>query len=276
MLRVPTPPASLDPRGLRWPAHLAREASIRLQMSSVAASWKSLPSALRAWDTFMTQVAPRVPHFPVDSNLLAMYAQVFQNADTFSKYVTHLRTGSRLLDVRPPSRELASALTRGLKRWRVPRPRASISGHQLLDIIRWCLDNSLVTLARLLVIARQFLLRVEAELFPLQLDGRAGLLLEGVSWHSQIVLRPDSVSLLFRRRKADPRGTRLTRQCICGTQGKLLCGVCSLRAQISSHVAQGLTPTTLFATLAPAASLISLQQAAAALAQPRPTWHSLR
>ena len=136
----------------------------------------------------------------MDSNLLAMYAQVFQNADTFSKYVMHLRTGSRLLGVRPPSREMASALARGLKRWHVPRPRASISGHQLLDIIRRCLDNSLVGLARLLVIARQFLLRVESELFPLQLDGRAGLLLEDLSWHSQITLRSDSVTLLVRRR----------------------------------------------------------------------------
>ena len=271
------PPVSRDPRGLRWPAHLIQEASVRLQLSSVAASWKSLSSALRTWDTFMTRTAPRAPHFPVDSNLLAMYAQVFQNADAFSKYVTHLRTGSRLLGVRPPSRELASALARGLKRWHVPRPRASISGHQLLDIIRWCLDSSLVDLARLLVVARQLLLRVESELFPLQLDGRVGLLPQDVSWHSQIVLRPVSVSLLFRRRKADPRGARLTRQRICDTQGRLLCGVCSLRAQISSHCALGFTPSRpLFGALAPPASLTLLQQAAAALAQPRPTWHSLR
>ena len=225
----------------------------------------------------MTRMAPRAPHSPVDPHLLSMYAQVFQNSDTSSQYVAHLRTGSRLLGVRPPSRELASALVRGLKRWRVPRPRASISGHQLLDILRWCLDNSLVDLARLLVVARQFLLRVESELFPLQLDGRAGLLQSDLSWHSQITLRPDSVTLLFRRRKADPRGTRLTRQCCCVTQGRLLCGVCSLRAQISSHIALGLTPTApLFGTLASAASLTLLQQAAAALAQPRPTWHSLR
>jgi hypothetical protein len=225
----------------------------------------------------MRDKAPLSPHFPVTAQDLAGYAQVFSNAHTFSKYVMHLRTGSRMAGTRPPPRDFAATLVRGLQRWYVPKQRVALSGRQVSSVVAWCIDKGHVDLARLLTISRHYLLRVESEAFPLQANGRRGLLPTDSNWHSQISLYDDCAEIRLRRRKADPQGLLLLRRCVCQTQSPLLCGVCSLKAAIASQQAENAHPSLpLFHRLEPRSALRVFQQAAALCSAPTPTWHSLR
>ena len=139
---------------------------------------------------------------------MAAWAATFQNAGTFSKYAMRIRTASRLLELPPPTMAFTAALTRGLKTVTVVRHRSSLSGPEVLAAVRTAVDLGQIEFAR------QYLLRVEEELFPLQLDGRLGQPPGSTAWHSSILDQAGHVVLVFLRRKADPDGAQLVRRCI--------------------------------------------------------------
>ena len=58
------PGAGADPRAVRDPTALSKEAGLRIQLSSIKGSWKSAQSALRAWSAYLDAVYPCRPHFP--------------------------------------------------------------------------------------------------------------------------------------------------------------------------------------------------------------------
>ena len=269
----PIPPAA----HLRWPIQLAREASFRQQLLSITRSWKALSAVLVAFDCFMSRHRPDSFALPASDRDMAAWAATFQNAGAFSKYAMRIRTASRLLEMSPPTMAFTAALARGLKTVTVVRHRSSLSGPEVLAAARTAVDLGQVEFGQIWVIARQYLLRVEAELFPLQLDGRLGQPPGSTAWHSAILDQAGHVILVFRRRKADPDGAQLMRRCICTSSHPLFCGVCALGAQVLEHQRAARSPqTALFAHISPGAALEALHNAASSGPCVRITWHGLR
>ena len=218
------PPVECPQAAIRWPDHLRTESSWRVQLLSVPGSWKALVSALRTFSLFCQSTQPHLPHFPVTTATLGAWAASFRNGGAFGKYVMHLRTACRLLGCDPPQHLASAALSRGLRKITAGRPRSSLPASLVIAAIRRAIDGDFVVQARLWAVARHFLLRVESELFPMQVNGRSGLHPDDMGWHSVLEFGtgPPSVTITFRRRKADPKGAQVKRSCVCESQHRLL------------------------------------------------------
>jgi hypothetical protein len=233
---------------------------------------------LRTYGVFCEVNSPFEAHFPVRKEVLGAWAATFQNAGTFRNYVTHLRTASRLLGLDLPDGILTASLGRGLKKITAAPVKSSLSGHTVLRAMRLAADSGHLVEVRLWAVARQFLLRVESELFPLQLNGRLGLDPKDIGWHSVVSVDgdPPRAVLHLRKRKADPQGARIKRECVCKSQHPLLCGVCALRTQVARHRQDGLRPQTpLFHTVDQEKAL-ALLRACLQPTEARVTWHGFR
>jgi hypothetical protein len=225
---------------------------------------------------FMSRNFPTVPHFPVQPLHLCAFAHTFRKASTLDKYIMHLRTMSRLLGFPTVLPESIPPILRGMKKWHTPDRSSSLSSSQVLRLVKALLGKKMVPLARIIVIARHYMLRVEAELFPLQLDGRTETPGD-FSWHSHVSLASKKATIFFRKRKADPNGAAISRDCVCGSQSPFLCGVCALRAQCRDHQESRLSPSVpIFFDFPPSRCLKELRDTAAPLGIHPVTWHGFR
>ena len=222
--------------------YLAVENGIRRELASIARSWPGYGSAWRAWASFCDTMYPMSPHFPADPYTIRAFAANFRNPDTLKQYLGHLRYAHHLLDMDPsPFTAATTRIIRGSCIGHLRKPKGRIVAAEIKQLIRNLAEKGEIVLARFLAINRQYLFRVNDEGRPLQIDGRSGLPEHDLSWHSQISVAQDarSIRIRLRSRKNERNGCTINRRCCCGSQGLLLCGVCSLIGQIKDHKARG-------------------------------------
>ena len=227
-------------------AYLAIENGIRRELSSIKKSWPSYGSAWRAWASFCDATFPTSPHFPADAMAIRAFAAHFRNPDTLKQYLGHLRYLHFLLSYDPSAFKAAEIrLVRGSLVGHIRLLKGRITAIQTKAIVKQLLIDDHTSLARFVVIGRQWLMRIMNELYPLQIDGRSHLPQSSLEWHSMIQLSRDeqSVHITLRSRKNEAKGCTIARKCICQSQGALLCGVCSIKAMITEHQESGHAPS---------------------------------
>ena len=131
----------------------------------------------------MSLSAPEDPHFPLSRNHVVDFAGIFSQARTIQRYLAGLRFASRLLGLSDLADDpVLRAIVRGAiapLRARPEMPR--LRKDHVLDLVRHAVDAGNIELARVVSIARLFLLRVRSELEPL----RVGPLPPGSHTHSR-------------------------------------------------------------------------------------------
>ena len=267
----------IDLKVWRFPGHLMLERSLMVMLTSIKGSWKSVRSGWWAWGLFMRATNPRSDPLHVTMEALSGFSSNFQNADTLSQYLGHLRLALRLCDrqvAAPPER--VAQLMRGLKKHRVAQPLTRLGSKMVRDIALELVDKQLLPFARLCILARSFLFRVQNELFPLQLDGREGLPPQSMDWHSVVHTLGKKVEIVLRTRKNSPGGAVLRRSCICKDAPDVLCGSCALAAQVRHHSSSGRGPRDRIFGLDPAQCLRLLRDICSRLGLPSPSWHAFR
>ena len=276
------PARGADHRLVRPPEELALEAGLRGMAASISNSWKSYASGLRCWAVFMDALFPADPHFPALPHHVAAFAAFFQNGDTFEKYLSHVHFAERLLRLdRAVSRDFEKAVVRGARKGRPRREGPAFRRPSVLLLVQAAVAAGRVDLARLIAVARAWLLRVPSEGLPLQADGRRGLPPSSTRWHSVVtVVRPaprPCVRISWRVRKNAPAGDASERTCTCGPAAPdPLCGPCALLGQLASAAADGVPPDgLLFPALQRSAAREALRTVAAAFDLP-PAWHAFR
>ena len=210
---------------------------------------------------------------------------MFANGDTLGKYLGAIKLALRLVN-RPglPSETVVSGMLRGARKHRVAKDRPALRSKQVLALVSACSSAKDIELARLLIIGRQYLLQMADELFPLQRQGRSGLPSDSEAWHSEVVLGSGgAVTLVLRTRKNEPKGSKLTRPCVCRLQHPLLCGACALRGLLQDAARRGTGPRDRLFQSEPYAALLRLRAQAASVnaklllhIDPALGWHSLR
>jgi len=226
MRSMPGLPASLA--DLRFPEHMLLANSVRIQLLSIQASWKSFKSGILCWGAFMDTMFPFDDHMVVTTRSLRAFASVFRNAGSLNQYLSHLRLAVRMSSGSWVAQsDVLSSIIRGLKKVTIRRPAGTISRSQMKHLIKSLLHRDRMDLARFIIIAYHFMTRVQSELYPLQFDGRSH---NPSNWHSFISVRAKDILITYHHRKNAPNGAVIKRTCICESAPDLLCGVCCVRA----------------------------------------------
>ena len=256
---------------LRHPVDLSVEAGIRILFSSISASWKAYSSGIRTWALFVDTMFPFTPHFPAQWEMLASYGAIFSNPDSLGRYLSHLRFAHRVLRLDDSAiKELSGPLRRGPRRHFAPQPRPFASRRDLEKLVKLAIARRCFLDARAYVVLFDFMLRASDEFWPLQIDGSGS-----AEPHSRISFTNDSATIWLEHRKNAPHGDSVTRKCVCSV-GRL-CGVCSLRAIVDSHVkARGSPRSALLGKQWSSGALRRLHDFCAALGINKLSWHSFR
>ena len=270
----------LEPISLRlwrFPAQLSLEYALIMMIASISGSWQSVRSGLWSWGSFMDYSNPSSDPFDVTLERLAGFATHFQNAATLKQYLGHVRFGLRLcgrsLLVSQPQ---VDQLFRGLSKHRAPRELVRLDSKMVSDLVALAVADGGYSVARIFALSRCFLFRVSDELFPLQLDGRAGLSSQSEDWHSTVTVRSKKVEVTLRTRKNCPQGSVIVRRCICKDSPSPICGFCALSAQVSLHRSEGKGPRDRLFNLDSRRCLCYLRELCVRLHLPLPGWHSFR
>ena len=237
------PSAAADPRAVRLPDRLSREAGVRVMMASVLHSWRSYASGLRCWGAFMDLLCPAEPHFPALPHQLLKYAPLFRSGKTLDKYMMHVHFAERLCGhQRAITRDYEKAVLRGVSKDDPRGEGPSLRQDACVRLLMAAVSSGQLALARCFAVARAWLLRVPSELLPLQADGRAGLPAPHVCWHSFITVErgppAPRVRITWKRRKNAPGGDSAVRTCTCRPSDEtslLLCGPCALLGQLRAQ-----------------------------------------
>jgi hypothetical protein len=89
---LPSLPGNLA--DLRFPEHMLLANSVRIQLLSVQASWKSFRSGILCWGSFMDTMFPFDDHMVITIRSLRAFASVFRNAGSLNQYLSHLDSQS--------------------------------------------------------------------------------------------------------------------------------------------------------------------------------------
>jgi len=143
-------------------------------------------------------------------------------------------------------------------------------------VVRRLVQLNQVTLARFVVVAKAFMLRVASEAAPLQVNGRRGLSEGDARWHSALKVERDGkvVSIEFRRRKNRPAGDEVVRRCSCRQSPDILCGPCAIVGQMR-EAAPGRGDGRLF-NLDLRQALLTMRSVCSEVGAPHFSWHCLR
>jgi len=235
-------------------------------------SWKSTRSGLFAYGAFCSSFYQKAPSFPALLSTLDHFSAFFLNSDTFSAYVSHLRFGARLrnqITLVPPAEEL-KVLLRGMRKATIHRPKPVLTASQILLLVNSLAASNEIEVARLVIVGRSFMGRMQSEIFPLQRDGQASA---DDSWHSVIINKGPLCTLKLGSRKNAPHGATIERSCHCtATRPQPLCGVSCLRGQMVT--ARDRPPTARLFTLSAVAALKVVHRHCLLLGLPLITWHS--
>jgi len=215
----------------RFVGHIQLEVSVRTRLATVAGSWKSLQSELRAWGAFMDTYHPGVPHFPATFARLAAYVSFFDNSASGRKYIQAVQKASDIMGkVWPPERDVV-ALLRGASKFQTPGTKSYLVGTDTGVIVAELYKQGHVELAKLVAVCYTYQLRAQSEGFPLQ-SGVRQRDPTGNDWHSDVIVTDSTVTIALRRRKNTGVPSEIKRHCICKVwrpKGFFVCGPCVLR-----------------------------------------------
>ena len=231
------PPSMIVVGAWRFVGHIQLEVSVRTRLATVAGSWKSLQSELRAWGAYMDTYHQGAPHFPVTLARLAAYASFFDNANSGHKYIQALRKASDIMDKEWPKDRDVTALLKGASKFQKPGKRSYLVGMQTGVIVTELFKQGHVELAKLVAVCYTYQLRAQSEGFPLQ-SGVRQLDPTGNYWHSDVIIKDLTVAIALRRRKNTEKPSEIQRHCICGIwrpKGFFVCGPCILRKLVKER-----------------------------------------
>jgi hypothetical protein len=230
-------PPQLPEQRATWLQNLDKSKhSVALVMLEEDAIWKEFGqwrksaaqygSAVRLWGraAMVSQCEPWPPAQPA----LNAFAFFFKNGESFAGYVSHVRSVLCLL--RCPLGVLANTtgLLLGARKQtplecrRMKQRATALQTRRLAVIVTNDLERPDV--ADSWVVARHFCLRYQAEVVPMEGNGK----------HSMVELvretnhKGKEASLTLFHRKLQSQPVVVTRRCICALQGRQLCGVCVL------------------------------------------------
>jgi len=218
----------------RFVGHIEMEVAIRTGLATVAGSWTSLQSELRAWGAFMDSYHPGVPHYPVTFPRLAAFISFFDNAASGGKYMQAVQKASSLMGTAWPPEKDVKALLRGAAKFQTPGKKSYLVGAHTGVIVTELFKQGHIELAQLVAVCYTYQLRAQSEGFPLQ-SGVRHPDQSTSDWHSDVIVTDSSVTIALRRRKNTEAPSEITRHCICKIWQPLkcyICGPCVLRGMI--------------------------------------------
>ncbi len=226
-----------------------QQRALWMQFCSFRASAQQYAAAVRLWG--LAAASLPAPPWPPCDNVLLAFAGVFRNGDSLAKYLSHIR--SVLAWFGSPAGALSNTdmLVRGgIKATPsgARRQRVRASGEQTRLLVKWACDKIGKEMGAAWSVTRLFCLRY-AETLSLGTD-RAPVACST----SPQGRRRCEITLL--RRKCCREPVVIPRNCVCDTQGRVLCGVCWLH-ELGTH-------RPVFANLSYAESLATLTLGAGA------------
>ncbi|CAK0862125.1 unnamed protein product [Prorocentrum cordatum] len=256
---------------LRSPADAARwrgEERVRAMLQPCARSLPSVRSGLKCWGAYCIRMLkyPCMQLPPACADLVA-WGALFRCGETCANYCSYVKIGCLLTGVcvavfdRPEVRR-ARAAVRARADW-TPRPRLFIRKSAVAALVELGARRpEWLRASMLFLFAYTFLLRVPSEALPAVRVADAG---DAPPFQAALVLGKSELTLLLRRRKNRPQGSRLSRKCWCSSC-RATCPVHTL----GPWVARCGLGRGLFGGISAAAALRTLREMLAALgAQPR-------
>ena len=149
-------------------------------------------------------------------------------------YMSHLALAHQLLNQTPAwDQDIVRSLRKGSTKvtWRADQPRLRRQEVQRLAALAETEGDA--EAAAMYRLSYQFLLRVQSECWPLQLDGQDG---RTEAWHSRCTFTEahgqKQLQITLRQRKNTNDPSTLIRPCVCHAGAGDVCGVCSFAALI--------------------------------------------
>ena len=180
------------------------------------------------------------------------FVVLFRSAASLSRYVSHLRTVLRWLRSPLGALEDTVRIVRGAEKSgrAIRRMKIRATADQTRKLARWCSRNGQTELGESWVVARHFCLRYGE---VLQLGApQAKVFVDSTRGGTE------AVRIVFLNRKCCSEPVEVVRRCICGLQGKTLCGACILKGKMGNG-------SILFPSITYSDSLAGLKIAAQAL-----------
>ena len=196
---------------------LLDEAGQRSMVEAIKGSYQSYCSGLKCYAAFCDALGV-CPQFPAIERNAIRFAMLFRNASTAQQYLKHLKWAHRFLrlDCGVWNTESLKQVIRGMgKKGGGAKPKPAATSKQVREMVKEAEAAGDISIAALMVVARHFMLRVPSEGIGLQWSGD----------HSKIILEENRCTISFTKRKNCPRGSTLSRNCVCTTTGRSLCSV---------------------------------------------------
>ena len=255
----------------RFVGILKQEAKFRVMAASIAKSWTSTRSAWNAYHEVMVNTSPMQPQFPVRVENISVFACVFDNPDSFDKYLQHVKKACILVGRPFLAKPEETAVKMGIRKGSISRTKSFICLEQTQQLVKKALSDKKHELARLCAVAYTYQLRVQSECFPLQTGKVSREQRDSATWHSCIEDKNGVVSIRLRIRKNKSYETLISRECTCNVT-PLCCGPCALRYQMKlvSSTSSVVFPGTKYT------DILTLKKYASELGYPPPSWHGFR
>jgi len=189
----------------------------------------------------MDAVHPRSSHWPLEVATVQSFLAMMRAPATASRYLGAVRFGARMVGVDDLAHCSAlSAVQRGLTAVHPRRPMPVLRDCHVRPMVAQAVRQGEVELARVFAVARLFMLRVQSELASLTVGPHPAA---SPPHPSFATVSAGRVELWLARRKCAPRGSLLSRACVCQRYGRLLCGACAVAAQVRARRAAGAAPS---------------------------------
>jgi hypothetical protein len=252
---------------------LEAESRIRVHLSSFPKSWMAVRSAWRAWAAYQDVMHPFDCQFPATAVRVAAFCCVFDNPETLSAYLGHLRKAHLLLQLEFVVPEELSAVKRSSHKFKPKRVKSFIDWKSATRLAQAAVDDGRPDLARAVATTYTFQNRTMAELLPLEAAPLENVPDEkDVSWHSYVRHTNNSVDMVLRRRKNKDYISVVKRKCQCRNTPSI-CGVHALIYQLKLAREGG---HKLVFWSVKAKDIECLKRYARQLSIPCPTWHGFR
>ena len=227
-----------DKHAWRFVSHLEEQVRVYVALNTIQGSWTSTRGELRTFSSYMCIHHSGESHFPLTSAKLTAFNSLLDNAASAVKYMGAIRKACGVLRQPMPPSEESKMMRAGTRKHYVAAQKSFLRGGAVDVMARECLAKGKDQLARLVLVAYTYQLRVQSEGIPMSTSSEEEFN-RGASghWHSHIIIRTDgAVVLWLRKRKNKPLPSSIVRFCICPIwRPKIVCGACALRKLVSEQ-----------------------------------------
>ena len=211
-------------------------------------------------------------HFPISENLVSSFGTLFSNADSFVKYLQHLKKASIIVQHPWIHQDAINAIKMGLTKAKTDRRRSFINGEHTQAICKHLVRRGLEQLSRFCAVAYTYQLRAQSEGIILRSRELSREEMRGDQWFSCVSIGKRATNINLRRRKNKNFQSSISRSCSCSIT-PYACGKCALDYQTA--LSRKHMHDKVFWQISNS-DIKHVQEAAAALGLPYPTWHGFR